>query len=408
MKWFGSKSAGREGVRPLLARFVGGVPAGAVAGASAYAPAHPAPSYASPAYAGPVWTSPHGYGARGDDAGGGYEAQVRAAYRDNPVAQRAVRLIAEGVGGAPLLASDSRALALVCATSAGQGLLETIAAQLLLHGNSYVLILARSDGHPAELFALRPERVTIEPDARGWPLGYAYRLGSHVTRIEPQRIIHIRTMNPLDDLYGLGSLGAAAAAVATHNAAARWNRALLDNSARPSGALVYAPGSVGTTLSPAQFERLRAEIDSGYSGLVNAGRPMLLEGGLTWQSLSFSPTDMDFATLKAAAARDIALAFGVPPVLLGLPGDATYANFREANRALWRQTLLPLAGKILGALAQGLDAAFPALSLAVDLDRISELGEDRERLWSTVSQADFLSSAEKRALLGLPETMPPP
>ncbi len=63
---------------------------------------------------------------------------------------------------------------------------------------------------------------------------------------------------------------------------------------------------------------------------------------------------MDFATLKAAAARDIALAFGVPPMLLGLPGDNTYANYREANRALWRLTLLPLAAKILGGLQEGL------------------------------------------------------
>src|SRR3546814_4938324 len=33
------------------------------------------------------------------------------------------------------------------------------------------------------------------------------------------------------------------------------------------------------------------------------------------------------------------MAFGVPPMLLGLPGDATYANYREANRALWRLTV---------------------------------------------------------------------
>ena len=32
-------------------------------------------------------------------------------------------------------------------------------------------------------------------------------------------------------------------------------------------------------------------------------------------------------------AREIALAFGVPPMILGLPGDNTYSNFQEANRA---------------------------------------------------------------------------
>ena len=81
---------------------------------------------------------------------------------------------------------------------------------------------------------------------------------------------------------------------------------------------------------------------------------MLLEGGLKWQAMSLTPADMDFVGLKAAAAREIALAFGVPPMLLGLPGDATYANYREANRALWRLAVLPLAATILDGLAQGL------------------------------------------------------
>jgi HK97 family phage portal protein len=128
---------------------------------------------------------------------------------------------------------------------------------------------------------------------------------------------------------------------------------------------------------------------------------MLLEGGLKWQALSLTPSDMDFAELKAAAARDIALAFGVPPMLLGLPGDATYANYREANRALWRLTLLPLASKVLGALAEGLVTWFPEERLAIDLDRVPALADDREKLWAQVGAATFLSDEEKRAMLGL-------
>ena len=119
------------------------------------------------------------------------------------------------------------------------------------------------------------------------------------------------------------------------------------------------------------------------------------------EPLSLSPADMDFAELKAAAARDIALAFGVPPMLLGLPGDNTYANYREANRALWRLTLLPMAGKILEGLQEGLAPWFPGLDLAIDLDRVPALAEDREKLWAQVSGANFLSAQEKRAMLGL-------
>jgi HK97 family phage portal protein len=138
-----------------------------------------------------------------------------------------------------------------------------------------------------------------------------------------------------------------------------------------------------------------------FSGNNNAGRPMLLEGGLKWQSMSMTPADMDFAALKSAAARDIALAFGVPPMLLGLPGDSTYSNYKEANKALWRLTLLPLADKLLSAISEGLVTWFPDVALKVDLDRIPALAEDRQALWSQISAAAFLSDAEKREMLGL-------
>ncbi|CAH0497748.1 phage portal protein [Novosphingobium sp. CECT 9465] len=336
-----------------------------------------------------------------------YPVAIRDAYLKNPVAQRAVRLVAEGIGGAPVVASDPTLLTLVSETSAGQPLLETLAAHLMLHGNGYVQVLRDVDGNPVELFALRPERVTVLPDAGGWPAAFAYKVGEKAMRIEAvddfgrPNLIHVKHFHPVDDHYGAGCLEAAEEAVATHNAAARWNRSLLENAARPSGALVYDPGDPGAALSPDQFERIKAELTAAYAGQVNAGRPMLLEGGLKWQSLSLTPADMDFATLKAAAARDIALAFGVPPMLLGIPGDNTYANYREANRALWRLTLLPVAGKILSALAEGLAPWFREARLGVDMDRVPALAEDRERLWSQVSAAEFLSPEEKRAMLGI-------
>ena len=335
-----------------------------------------------------------------------YRSAVRHGYLDNPVAQRAVRLVAESVGGAPLAQADEEVMALVSATSAGQSLLETVAAYLMLHGNAFVQVAKDADGRPVELFALRPERVSVIADEEGWPRAWRYKVGDRTIDIPVEdedgwpNLVHLKAFHPADDHYGAGCLAAADQAVAIHNAAAAWNRALLENAARPSGALVFDGAAEGMTAE--QFERLKAELLAAYQGSANAGRPMVLEGGLKWQSLSLSPADMDFAELKAAAARDIALAFGVPPMLLGLPGDNTYSNYREANRALWRLTLLPLADKILNGLEEALRAWFPGLDLHVDLDRVPALSEDRERLWAQVSAADFLGEDEKRAMLGLP------
>jgi HK97 family phage portal protein len=387
MKWFGRKSAGRADARPVLAR-----------GWSTAQAARP-------------WC---------------YDDAVRAGYVGNPIVQRAVRLIAEGVGAAPLTGAVPEAVALVRARTAGQGLLETLAMQVLLHGNGFVRVMGggssattpsprsapaespspvKGEGFslPSAFFALRPERVTVERDAQGWPVAYLYRAGQSVQRIGAEDaqgrpgLVHVRSAHPLDDHYGLGCLGAAAGSVAIHNAATRWNQALLDNAARPSGALT----TDGETLAPEQFERLRAELDAQFSGAPNAGRPLLLEGGLRWQAMSLTPADMDFVGLKSSAAREIALAFGVPPMLLGLPGDASYANYKEANRALWRQAILPLAGLILGALNEAIVRWWPDGAVRVDLDHVPALSEEREVLWAQVTAADFLSRTEKRALLGV-------
>lgn len=335
-----------------------------------------------------------------------YQSAVRHAYLENPVAQRAVRLIAEGAASAPLQPADAKVLDLVSATSAGQSLIETLAAHLLLHGNGYVQVMKDGRGKPIELFALRPDRITVQPGPDGWPAAFLYKVSDRTIALPIfdedgwPNVIHLKAFHPVDDHYGAGCLTAAQQAVAIHNAAATWNRALLENAARPSGALVYDGGD-GGALSPDQFDRLREELASAFSGQANAGRPMLLDGGLKWQSMSMTPADMDFAELKAAAARDVALAFGVPPMLLGLPGDNTYANYREASRALWRLTLLPLLGKLLGGLQEGLAPWYPEERLAVDLDKVPALAEDRERLWSQVNAANFLSDDEKRAMLGL-------
>lgn len=332
----------------------------------------------------------------------GYEAQVRDAVLANPVAQRATRLVGESVRSLTLVVTGG--------PEAVSGLIapaiEAMTVHLLLHGDSFATIGLDSEALPHRLHVLRPERVKVETDAQGWPVGYGYAVGQarqRIAAVDPMgrpALIHLRAFHPVDDQYGLGCLEAAAGAVAIHNAATRWNKALLDNAARPSGALVYDPGEKGAALSAEQFDRLKAEMAESFAGTGNAGRPMLLDGGLRWQSMSLSPADMDFVALKANAAREIALAFGVPPLMLGQPGDNTYANYAEANRAFWRLTILPMANRILGGISEALGAWWPELRIEPDLDRISELHADREPLWRMAAAADFLTHDEKREMLG--------
>jgi phage portal protein BeeE len=125
----------------------------------------------------------------------------------------------------------------------------------------------------------------------------------------------------------------------------------------------------------------------------------------------FHPLDDHYglAPLEAAqtsldlhnAAREIALAFGVPPMLLGIPGDATYANMAEANKALWRQTIVPLVRRVADDLSFWLEPAFAGVTLEADFDGIEVLSEDQASRWARIGGAGFLSDEEKRELLGV-------
>lgn len=343
---------------------------------------------------------------------------TRGGFVGNPVGFRCVKLIAEAAAAVPLVCEDRDrrydihpVLDLLRRPNPGQGraeLFEALFGQMLLSGNGYVEAAGLgAQGLPEELHVLRSDRMSIVPGADGWPIAYEYSVSGRKHRFDmtgsPDPICHIKSFHPQDDHYGLSPMQAAAVALDVHNSASAWSKALLDNAARPSGAIVYKGVDGQGVLSPEQYDRLVGEIETNHQGARNAGRPMLLEGGLDWKPMGFSPSDMEFHETKLSAAREIALAFGVPPMLLGIPGDATYANYAEAHRAFYRLTVLPLATRVAASVAWWLSEHLGAeIDLRPDPDRIPALAEERDQQWARIGAATFLTDAEKRALLGLP------
>jgi HK97 family phage portal protein len=348
-----------------------------------------------------------------------YASLARAGYQKNVIAYRSIRLVAEAAASAPLrVVEGARVMSahplldlLHCPNpdQSGQTLLETVYGYLETAGNAY-LEAVRLDGVVRELYCLRPDRMKAIAGPDGWAAGYEYSVDGRKTRYGRDAdgfspVLHLKLFHPTNDHYGFSPLEAAATAVDFHNAALAWNKALLDNAARPSGALVYKGPEGAENLTAEQFERLKTELASAYSGIANAGRPLVLDGGLDWRSMSLSPSDMDFVEAKNGAAREIALAFGVPPQLLGIPGDNTYANYREANLAFWRQTVLPLVRKTASALSAWLSASFGGAKIELDAGGVDALSADRDAQWARVTAATFLSDDEKRRLLGVAEAV---
>lgn len=343
-----------------------------------------------------------------------YARLATEGYQNNVIVYRAVSLIARSIASVPWLLYDRdqelaqhpllHLLRQPCPQQTGNRWIETVISHLLLAGNAYIEMLVDHTGQPRELHCLRPDRLSIEPGSGGVPSAYIYTVEGRVRRIqhdtEHPPILHLRTFHPLNDWYGMSPLDAAARAVDQHNTVSGHNLALLQNGGRPSGALALKPGS--TPMTDEQRRLLRQDIAEGYGGAVNAGRVMILEGDFEWREMGLSPKDLDFIEGKYLSAREIAQAFGVPPMLVGVPGDATFANYREARFHLWEDTVLPLLDHITAELNRWLVQRYfdSGLMLSYDVDAIPALAPRREATWAKIAAADFLTDDEKRQALG--------
>lgn len=293
----------------------------------------------------------------------------------------------------------------------GGDYLRNVIGFLMLSGNAYPEAVTGMGGHPVELHCPRSDRMKVVPGPDGLVSAYVYKHAGRTARWDVDPItgkgdmIHLKMFHPLEDYYGLSPIEAGAFAVDQHNEAMKWVQALLQNSARPSGALAVKEGSLGDD----QFNRLQRQIEEQYSGANNAGRPMLLENGLEWVQMGLSPSDMAILETKYSSARDVALAFGVPPQLLGIPGDNTYSNYKEARLAFYEDTVLPLLGMLMWAFNNWFEEPFNGAKIVPDLDKIPAIAEKRQELWDAIDKSRELTINEKREAKGYPalETVVP-
>ncbi len=287
---------------------------------------------------------------------------------------------------------------------------ESVVGFYKITGNSYIEANKTGKG-VQELWPVRPDKMKVVPNARGYASQYIFSHGGITRTWDVDQInltspiLHWKSFNPIDDWYGMSALQAAMLSLDQNNAGQRWNLALLQNSATPSGVLQMeqTQGNLRGSLTDEQHKKLKGQFDEWYAGPRNAGRPMILEGGLSWKAISLSPKDMDFVNSKTTSAIDLAIALGVPPEIMGL-GEKTYANQKEARLAFWEDTNLPTLDGIRDALNYWLVPAFgEGLYLDYDKDDIEALQYRREQKYTSLANVKFLTINEKREAVGYEE-----
>ncbi|MEQ3625978.1 MAG: phage portal protein [Celeribacter sp.] len=341
-----------------------------------------------------------------------YAAFADEAYIRNVVAYRAIKRIEDAVASVPWMVwqGDEELTThplkdLLATPNPSQGGSEfwgAMAGFYMIAGNAY-LERVLVQGTPKELWTLRPDRMKVLQGETGLASGYLYKVGQQEHRWDADPITgdsdvrHLKAFHPVDDWYGLSPVEAGAYSVDQHNESMSWMQALLQNSARPSGALAVKDDR---ELSDDQFNRLKVEVQEQYSGSKNAGRPMILEGGLQWQAMGLSPSDMGIIEGKHSAARDVCLAFGVPPQLLGIPGDNTYSNYAEARQAFWEDTVIPLVKYFASEINAWLSPYFEGAVIKPDFDQIEAIAEKRREMWAMGNKSMELTVDEVREMKG--------
>jgi len=350
-----------------------------------------------------------------------YEQLADEGYQRNVIVYRCISLIARGLASVPWLlykkspggeveVEHHPLLDLLNCPSprqAGSAFMECLVSHLHLSGNAYLWAMQNSNGDVQELHSLRPDRMTVVPDYNGHVRAYEYTVKGHKRtyavdeRTGKSPILHIKLFHPLHDWYGLSPIEAAACSIDQHNAVSAHNLALMQNGGRPSGAFIIKPSVHSAPLTDMQRDQLRDDIHRLYEGSKNAGRILMMEGDFAWQDMGLSPKDLDFIAGKSVSAREICQAFGVPPILAGIPGDATFANYREARFHLWEDTILPLLDYLVAEFNLWLTPFYgDNLRLGYDIDGIAALSPKREATWAKICGSDFLTINEKRQAVG--------
>lgn len=353
-----------------------------------------------------------------------YKTLAKEGYTQNPYVYACVEYISRALAGVPWKLKNSVGqehedtlnkhplLDLIQRPNPWQGrtaFFKELTGFFLLSGNAFIERVGPNNLRqpPKELYCLRPDRMFVVPGTPQSRIGgYEYICNGMTTRFEQEQILHLKCFHPLDDWYGFAPTQAGARSIDQSNASKAWNVSLLQNAARPSGALV-----TDAALADPIFKRLKRMIDEDFTGTGKAGKPLLLESGLKWVEMGLTPAEMGWISGQKLSAREIAIVFCVPPELIGDSENKTYSNWQEARKAFYHETILPLLDFMRDELNNWLVPLFGGgLYLDYESEEVEALQEDRTAVWQRAAaaySAQVVTRNEARQLMGLPPDLSP-
>lgn len=185
---------------------------------------------------------------------------------------------------------------------------ETMALNLVLHGNAYAVIDRNARGQVISLWPLPAEQVRIEVDEFGTPV-YYYEHDKGISVYADASIMHVKLFG--NGLIGLSPLAYARNTIGLAGAAEDYSHRFYINGGKPSGVL-----TMDKVLTKEQRSTIRANFADMFEGAENSHRMMLLEAGAQYQQIQMNPDDLQMIQTRRFQLEDIARFFGVPSFLI--------------------------------------------------------------------------------------------
>lgn len=250
-------------------------------------------------------------------------------------------------------------------------MMEFMSQHIDLAGNSYwSIIRAGNQSQPVEVWPLLPQGVKIKAGQQRLIDFYRYQRAGVTRDIQSQDMVHVKTVNANDFLFGMPTIQAAGRAVDVDRESSMWQLNSMHNRGISDYAIIIDPDTTAE-----QIDRLKELHKEKQAGAQNARQPFLTTRDI--KILNQTAVELDFVNSRNKVWAEICSAMGVPQPMVGLLEDATLANIETARRIFWIDTIIPLLRMIRSQLNVQLAAQFgPEWCVEYDTSDVEALRED--------------------------------
>jgi HK97 family phage portal protein len=319
------------------------------------------------------------------------------------VAMLPLRLYRRRRGSTPEEVRDHAVLRVVqrqaTASMSSYDLMTALTFNLVAYGNAFAYLTRDAGGDVVDLFPLQASMVKtlVQPDGS---LAYTLESDAGERTIQPERMLHVRGFG-YSGFQGLSTFGFMRRTLAVAAAMQEHGGKFFDNGGRPSGVF-----TIDKVLKPEQREAIREQFLQKIEGQDNAFRTLVLEAGMRYERLGYSPEDMLLVDQQQFNAEELCRFFRIPPQLVGVKVEGTaYTGLEQLNLAFITYTLRPLLSRLAHALTVQLLRPEEQVDTFFEFDVTPLLMADHAALatyYAQMTQNGLMSRNEVRARMNLP------